>query len=108
MYRFSGTAETLKAQLEPLIRESGATEIIVQDMLTDPDLRRRSRELVAQILAAIGTKQSKAPLEAAAKEARTAYIAAAEAALLLHLLVMLGVLVGGLRHGVTPAPWARR
>ncbi|MEU7815940.1 MsnO8 family LLM class oxidoreductase [Pseudonocardia sp. NPDC049154] len=51
----SGTPESLRAQLEPLVRETGATEIMVQDMLTDPDLRSRSRELVAEALAPIET-----------------------------------------------------
>ncbi|GEL22246.1 alkane monooxygenase [Pseudonocardia sulfidoxydans NBRC 16205] len=52
--QISGTPESLRAQLEPLVRDTGATEIMVQDMLTDPALRRRSRELVAQALAPIG------------------------------------------------------
>ncbi|MGD9987584.1 hypothetical protein [Pseudonocardia sp.] len=49
----SGTPESLRSQLEPLVRDIGATEIMVQDMLTDPGLRSRSRELVAAALAPI-------------------------------------------------------
>ncbi len=51
--QISGTPATLREQLEPLIRESGTTEIIVQDMITDPELRRRSRQLIAQTLTTI-------------------------------------------------------
>jgi len=51
--QISGTPETLRAQLEPLVRSTGATEIMVQEMLTDPELRSRSRELIARTLAAI-------------------------------------------------------
>jgi alkanesulfonate monooxygenase SsuD/methylene tetrahydromethanopterin reductase-like flavin-dependent oxidoreductase (luciferase family) len=51
--RISGTPATLRAQLEPVIRESGATEIMVQDMLTDPAARTRSRQIVAETLQAI-------------------------------------------------------
>ncbi len=49
----SGTPETLRQQLEPLVRASGATEIIVQDMISDRDLQQRSRELISQALAPI-------------------------------------------------------
>jgi luciferase family oxidoreductase group 1 len=51
--QISGTAATLRAQLEPVIRESGATEIMVQDMLTDSAARTRSRQIVAETLQAI-------------------------------------------------------
>ncbi|GAA1873729.1 LLM class flavin-dependent oxidoreductase [Pseudonocardia ailaonensis] len=49
----SGTTTSLREQLQPLVTETGATEIIVHDMLTDIDLRRRSRELVADALGAL-------------------------------------------------------
>lgn len=58
--QISGTPESLRAQIEPLVRATGATEIMVQDMLTDPDLRSRSRELVAAALAPIGTGAAEA------------------------------------------------
>lgn len=51
--QISGTPASLRAQLEPLVRATGAIEVMVQDMLTDFDLRSRSRELIAEALASI-------------------------------------------------------
>lgn len=51
--QISGTPATLRAQLVPVIKESGATEVMVQDMLTDFDARSRSRQLVAEVLESI-------------------------------------------------------
>lgn len=51
--QISGTAATLRAQLEPVIRESGATEVMVQDMVTDSVARTRSRQIIAETLHAI-------------------------------------------------------
>ncbi|TSD40554.1 MsnO8 family LLM class oxidoreductase [Rhodococcus sp. KBS0724] len=51
--QISGTVESLREQLQPLIRSTGATEIMVHDMVTDLELRSRSRQLVAQALAGI-------------------------------------------------------
>ncbi|MFC0531485.1 MsnO8 family LLM class oxidoreductase [Phytohabitans kaempferiae] len=53
--QISGTPATLRPQLEPVIRESGATEVMVQDMLTDSAARTRSRQIIAQALHAITT-----------------------------------------------------
>ncbi|ODU04539.1 MAG: luciferase [Pseudonocardia sp. SCN 72-86] len=60
--QISGTPHSLRAQLEPLIRATGATEIMVQDMLTDPVLRSRSRQLVAEALAPIGAGAHQPPI----------------------------------------------
>lgn len=49
----AGTVVSLGEQLEPLIRAVGVTEVMVQDMITDFELRGRSRELVAGVLGAI-------------------------------------------------------
>lgn len=54
--QISGTPESLRQQLEPLIHETGADEIIILDMLTDFELRQRSRELIAEVLAGIEPK----------------------------------------------------
>ena len=51
--QISGTPATLRAHLEPVIRESGATEVMVQDMLTDSQARSRSRQIIAEALHAI-------------------------------------------------------
>ncbi|GAA1857490.1 LLM class flavin-dependent oxidoreductase [Pseudonocardia ailaonensis] len=51
--QISGTAESLRQQLEPFVRRIGVGEIVVQDMLTDHELRSRSRELVAAALASV-------------------------------------------------------
>lgn len=49
----SGTVESLRAQLRPVIEATGATEIMVQDLLVDPELRSRSRAIIAEALAGI-------------------------------------------------------
>lgn len=49
----SGTVASLREQLEPLIRTVGATEVMVQDMVTDAELRSRSRELLAEVFESI-------------------------------------------------------
>jgi luciferase family oxidoreductase group 1 len=51
--QIAGTPESLRQQLEPLIRTAGAAEVVVHDMLTDFELRRRSRELIAGVFAGI-------------------------------------------------------
>ena len=51
--QLSGTAATLKAQLEQIVEATGATEIMVQDLLIDPELRSRSRELIAEAISGI-------------------------------------------------------
>lgn len=51
--QLSGTAATLREQLEKLVDVTGATEIMVQDMLIDPDLRSRSRELIAEAISGV-------------------------------------------------------
>lgn len=51
--QISGTPATLRAQLEPVIRKAGATEVMVQDMVTDSAARTRSRQIIAQVLQAI-------------------------------------------------------
>ncbi|MEV4135199.1 MsnO8 family LLM class oxidoreductase [Dactylosporangium sp. NPDC049742] len=51
--QISGTPATLRAQLEPVIRASGATEVMVQDMVTDAAARTRSRQIIAETLQAI-------------------------------------------------------
>ncbi|MEE6283215.1 MsnO8 family LLM class oxidoreductase [Georgenia sp. MJ170] len=51
--QLAGTAATLRSQLEQLVQLTGATEIMVQDMLVDPERRTRSRELIAEAVAAI-------------------------------------------------------
>ncbi|WP_431728040.1 hypothetical protein [Verrucosispora sp. TAA-831] len=51
--QISGTPTTLRAQLEPVIQDSGAIEIMVQDMLTDHTARTRSREIIADVLGSI-------------------------------------------------------
>lgn len=44
----AGDPETVRATLEQMIEESGADEIMVQDLIADPAARRRSHELLAQ------------------------------------------------------------
>lgn len=51
--QISGTVDTLRAQLDTLVRATGGTEIMVQDMLIDADLRSRSRELIAEAISGI-------------------------------------------------------
>ncbi|MGA9520469.1 MAG: MsnO8 family LLM class oxidoreductase [Myxococcaceae bacterium] len=51
--QLSGTVQTLRSQLEGIVRLTGATEIMVQDMLVDHELRSRSRERVAEAIAGI-------------------------------------------------------
>ncbi|WP_236795576.1 MsnO8 family LLM class oxidoreductase [Amycolatopsis sp. GM8] len=51
--QISGTPKSLTQQLEPLVRETGVAEIVLHDMVTDPELRQRSRELIAETLAGI-------------------------------------------------------
>lgn len=53
----AGTPDTLRAQLEPLVHRTGAAEIMVQDMLNDPELRTRSRALVAEAISAIDVRR---------------------------------------------------
>lgn len=51
--QLSGTASSLRDQLTELVRLTGATELMVQDMLVDPELRRRSREIIAEAAAGV-------------------------------------------------------
>lgn len=37
----------MRATLERMVDESGATEVMVQDLIADPDTRLRSRALLA-------------------------------------------------------------
>jgi len=54
--QISGTPESLRQQLEPLVHEAGVGEIVVLDMITDFELRKRSREIVAEVLGSIEPK----------------------------------------------------
>ncbi|GAA4885896.1 MsnO8 family LLM class oxidoreductase [Pseudonocardia benzenivorans] len=54
----AGTAEALREQLEPLVRALGVTEVMVQDMINDVELRSRSREIVAKVLGSIDAPAS--------------------------------------------------
>ncbi|WP_334144733.1 MsnO8 family LLM class oxidoreductase [Corynebacterium nuruki] len=49
----AGTPDSLRRQLAPVVEHCGITEIMVQDTLVDPDLRSRSRALVAEALAGL-------------------------------------------------------
>lgn len=51
--QLSGTVDTLRAQLADIVELTGATEIMIQDMLVDNAERTRSRELIAQAIAGI-------------------------------------------------------
>ncbi len=53
--QLAGTVGTLRSQLVHLAGATGATEIMVQDMLVDSELRSRSRELVAEAISGITT-----------------------------------------------------
>ncbi len=50
----SGTVATdeVRATLERMLDESGAHELMIQDLIAEPSVRRRSRELVADMFAA--------------------------------------------------------
>ena len=39
----------MRATLEQMVAESGADEVVVQDLIADPVDRRRSHELLAQV-----------------------------------------------------------
>jgi alkanesulfonate monooxygenase SsuD/methylene tetrahydromethanopterin reductase-like flavin-dependent oxidoreductase (luciferase family) len=47
----AGTPDSLRDQLRPFVEEFGVIEIMVQDALNDPELRSRSRALIAEALA---------------------------------------------------------
>lgn len=53
--QIAGTPESLRQQLEPLVRAAGATEVITQDMISDRNQQRHSRQLVARALEPIST-----------------------------------------------------
>ena len=46
----AGTPDSLCDQLGPFVEEFDVIEIMVQDALNDPELRSRSRELIAEAL----------------------------------------------------------
>lgn len=45
--QLSGTPRTLPSRIQQIVDITGATEIIVQDMVAEDDLRNRSREIIA-------------------------------------------------------------
>ncbi|MDN6241350.1 MsnO8 family LLM class oxidoreductase, partial [Corynebacterium variabile] len=49
----AGTPDSLRGQLRPFAEKFGVTEIMVQDALNDPELRSRSRALIAEALAGL-------------------------------------------------------
>ncbi|MEV0685257.1 MsnO8 family LLM class oxidoreductase [Nocardia sp. NPDC050378] len=51
--QISGTVETLRSQLQQIVNVTGATEIMVQDMLIEPDVRSRSRKLIAEAVSGV-------------------------------------------------------
>lgn len=51
--QISGTAESLRQQIEPLVRELDIDEIVIQEMLVDIELRQRSRAIIAEALSGI-------------------------------------------------------
>ncbi|MGO1950798.1 MAG: MsnO8 family LLM class oxidoreductase [Mycobacteriaceae bacterium] len=51
--QLAGTAESLRQQLQDIVDRTGATEIMVQDMLVDHDERSRSREIIAEAVAGV-------------------------------------------------------
>lgn len=58
--QIAGTTESLTQQLRPLVDEIDVDEIVVHDMLTDREHRRRSRELIAEALSGIRTRHDSA------------------------------------------------
>ncbi|MCG2621240.1 MsnO8 family LLM class oxidoreductase [Arthrobacter sp. I2-34] len=56
--QISGSPDTLKTQLEKLVEATGATEIMIQDMLIDPDLRSRSRALIAEAITRVDLSET--------------------------------------------------
>lgn len=51
--QLSGTPRTLRDRIQRVVDATGATEIVVQDMLVEPGLRRRSREIVAAAISEV-------------------------------------------------------
>ncbi len=51
--QMSGTVESLRQQITPLVHELGVDEIVLQDMIVDVELRQRSRVLIAEALSEI-------------------------------------------------------
>jgi alkanesulfonate monooxygenase SsuD/methylene tetrahydromethanopterin reductase-like flavin-dependent oxidoreductase (luciferase family) len=60
---FTGTAETVRARLDPLLAATKADEVMVTTMIYDHAARRRSYELLAQ---AFGLADAARPEPAAA------------------------------------------
>jgi alkanesulfonate monooxygenase SsuD/methylene tetrahydromethanopterin reductase-like flavin-dependent oxidoreductase (luciferase family) len=54
---FTGTAQTLRTRLDPLLAATKADEVMVTTMIYDHAARRRSFELVAQAFGLVGTRQ---------------------------------------------------
>ncbi len=44
----AGSPDDVRATLEQMVAESGADELMIQDLIADPAARRRSHELLAQ------------------------------------------------------------
>lgn len=44
----AGSPATVRATLEQMVEESGADELMIQDLIAEPQVRRRSHELLAQ------------------------------------------------------------
>lgn len=49
----SGTVESIREQLKPIVEATRATEVMVQDMLVDADAKKRSREIIAEALSGL-------------------------------------------------------
>jgi luciferase family oxidoreductase group 1 len=54
---FTGTAETLRTRLDPLLAASTADEVMVTTMIYDHAARRRSFELLAQAFGLVGARE---------------------------------------------------
>jgi luciferase family oxidoreductase group 1 len=54
---FAGTAETLRARLDPLLAATKADEVMVTTMIYDHAARRRSFELLAQAFGLVGARE---------------------------------------------------
>ena len=57
----AGSPDDVRATLEQMVAESGADELMIQDLIADPAARRRSHELLAQ---AFGITPQPDPAEA--------------------------------------------
>ncbi len=62
--QISGTPESLKQQIAPLVRELDVDEIVIQEMIVDVELRQRSRVLIAEALMDIPAGNPERPRKA--------------------------------------------